>query len=111
MIAMVSCVSGMSQGKVTISALTSSRSIMASALASQNALYTLVGSQGYCWTSSLRMPTRCMIGNMWVDVRLAAQERRRRARREQGVELAVAQHADESLLLADRLQVEPGNRL
>jgi hypothetical protein len=39
---------------------------MASALASQNALYTLVGSHGYFCTSSLRMPTRCMIGNMRV---------------------------------------------
>src|SRR5262249_45855565 len=66
MIAMVSCVSGINQGSVTISALTSRRSIIANALASQNALYTLDGNHGYFATSSLRMPTRCMSGNMRV---------------------------------------------
>ena len=33
------------------------------------------------------------------------------ARREQCVELAVAQHADQRLILADRLQVETRDRL
>ena len=44
-------------------------------------------------------------------MRLAAQERGGPARREQRVELAVAQHPDQGLLLADRLEVEAGNRL
>ncbi len=49
---------------------------------------------------------RARVGKQPPDVRLAAQERRRPARREQRIKLAVAQHADQSLLLADRLQVE-----
>jgi hypothetical protein len=40
------------------------------------------------------------------DMRFAAQERRRRARREKPIELAVAQHANERLALVDRLEVE-----
>src|SRR5262249_58172224 len=51
------------------------------------------------------------IGKQPLDVRLAAQERGGRARREQRVELAVAQHADQRVLLADRLEVEAGDRL
>ena len=51
------------------------------------------------------------IGEKPLDVRLAAQERGGRPRREQRVELAIAQHADQRLLFADRLEVEPGDRL
>ena len=54
---------------------------------------------------------RARVGKQPRDVRLAAQERRRRARREQRVELAVAQHADQRLVLADRLEVEARDRL
>ena len=44
-------------------------------------------------------------------MRLAGEERRRRARREQRIELAVAQHADQRLVLGDRLQIEARDRL
>src|SRR5712691_5085394 len=45
------------------------------------------------------------------DVRLAGKERRRRARREQGIELAGLEHADQRLVRTDRLQVEAPDRL
>src|SRR5262249_58350801 len=56
----------------------------------------------------LRLPR---IGKESLDVGLAAQEGGGCPRREQRVELAVAQHADQRLLLADRLEVAAGARL
>src|SRR5437764_3581153 len=44
-------------------------------------------------------------------MRLAIEEGRGRARREQGIELAVPQHADEGLLRTERLEIEPRDRL
>src|SRR5437879_8003678 len=44
-------------------------------------------------------------------MRLAIKEGRRRARGEQSVELAVPQHADEGLVILDRLQVDALDRL
>src|SRR5580658_10583175 len=44
-------------------------------------------------------------------MRLAGEERRRRPRREQRVELAVALHADQRLVMRDRLQIEARDRL
>ena len=45
------------------------------------------------------------------DVRLAPQKRRRRARREQRIQLALAQHADQRLVAFERLEIEAGDRL
>ena len=45
------------------------------------------------------------------DVRLAFEKRRRRARREQGIELAVAQHLDQRLARLERPEVETRNSL
>ena len=51
------------------------------------------------------------IGEQSRNMRLAVEERRRRARREQRVELAVAQHLDQRLPGLERLEVEAGDVL